>query len=549
MSRIPNLAPRSLELLGAAAEALEPKRRKKILGASIDQALKSRKKEMWFEFVSDINDDRLATFRSELVAFYRDVRTAFGNPQSKHHVPVRIYESRSDYLDFYERTARESGESVLGFYRRGSRGDGGLLCFFDDPYDTDQVLDTARHESTHLLIAQTLQGASLPGWLEEGLAVYMAGLQEERVGPYTAEAAVLVRSAIESGIAMPFDELSSVEDPAPIHYLYAWTWVSFLMSTQEGKDRMRAYFAELKRRDEQGASQNLEPEDVRARARALFAEMFKDFVKPDRWRKYVLEVLVPTTVAQKLDYAESALDLHLYTSGIEPSPEVLSKRLEDAERWLEEASSESTGPTVARRIQLASLLLVVLQSSDSDGNTFMNLLVSVLIGLHEVVEKENATNLLADAADLAHIVGDFVRSGHDVVEEQLAALPKNANGSKEHLEAYREYMQDLRVISEALDHIVRIACIRALASDPIHRPAAHSWLFLSMRLESRADAEALFPYLLLQAERDPSDFALAALAAVYRILGHAECARDTLERAKLLPGTRDLSNFEVAASR
>lgn len=511
--------------------------------------MKSRKSQQWFRFVSDVDPDRLEAFRGELVKFYREVRTAFGASQSKHGVPVRIYARRCDYLEFYERTARASGEHVLGFYRRGDSDDGGMLCFFDDPYDNEQVLDTARHEATHLLIAQSLGEASLPIWLEEGLAVYMAGLQEDRVGPYTANAAVLVRTAIDAESAISFGELASVEDPSALHYAYAWTWVSFLLSTRKGEDRMRAYFTELKRRSDQTRSEERTPAGAEAEARALFAKMFNDLIDPKGWRDYVLQILVPKTVAQKLDYAKFALNLHLYDVSIPLSAAILNKRLEDADRWLREAAAESPELRVARRIQLASLLVVVLRSFDADNDAFFTSLWGVVTSLNELTDNAESADLLADIAGFAQEVGDFVRSSREASEEQDAARLRDESTPKEEIEAIREWRQNLDAISTAFDHLLRIACIRALTSDPIHRPAAHSWLFLTMRLGSRTDAQTLFPFLLLQVERDPSDYALAALAAVYRVLGHEQYASDMLERAKFQPGKRDLSIFDVAVSK
>lgn len=529
----------------ASAPAIEPDRYEAIIEEAVDQTRWRSKSKRWFAYETDVARQRLEEIDATMWSYFDATRKTFGNTKNKLGIPVRIYGSRADYLEFYDRRMGRSGENVLGFYTWRNADDGGMLCFFDDPYDTEQVLDTARHESAHLLMRQTLQGAYLPIWLEEGLAVYLAGLQRERAGPYAANCAIVVRRGLEDGTSIPFDRLLKTPQAEfdALHYAYAWTWVSYLMSTEAGEKRMKSFFANLRSMAKSSTARDWTRDDWMRESQVVFLDDFEGHLDQAGWVRHVVDEIVPTSSAQRLDYAAASLSRLLYQELPTFRSRVkLVRCLHEAEDWLHRASIDTTRDHLARRIELArleALLIRMYVMVYLDAREVLYVLANVVTTLARNVEAEEDPDSLADIAGFAQRMSEVVKNLPTVAGkgmDKARAQAKLEKGAREEIDAW----------AKLLPEIARTASLRALAVDPAHRPAAEHLLFLGILRESRADVEAAFPFLRLQVERDPSDVALAALGAAYKALGHANYGLELYERARLISRDSGLMRYEWA---
>ncbi|MBU0754710.1 MAG: hypothetical protein KJ645_06190, partial [Planctomycetes bacterium] len=244
--------------------------RKRLLEKSIDKKFELDKKSFRFNFSTDLEKDRMQDYILVLNRHYDQLKGFFKITKTEVGIDVVIFSKRSDYGQFHILTTGSGGEHTGGFFRYA--GGNSLLCFYDDPYDDDQVFTVAKHECTHLLVLHCMLGGHPGLWLNEGLACYFAGEGLERSDAYTARCLFAVKRAVETGGAISLKAL--METPQEKfgfnHYATAWSWVYYLQSGSETRSDFSRMMLELKKQAQ--TSEN--HEKLEALSDQLFIERF-----------------------------------------------------------------------------------------------------------------------------------------------------------------------------------------------------------------------------------------------------------------------------------
>jgi hypothetical protein len=112
-------------------------------------------------------------------------------------------------------------------------------------FDSSQFEADLRHEGAHALLHASL--ATVPLWLDEGLAGYFEVLPEKRLNKSPHFSAVLWNARF--GVVPDLAELEKMDDAAAMgknEYRDSWAWVHFLLNgpADAGKD-LRAYLQDL----------------------------------------------------------------------------------------------------------------------------------------------------------------------------------------------------------------------------------------------------------------------------------------------------------------
>jgi hypothetical protein len=112
-------------------------------------------------------------------------------------------------------------------------------------FDSSQFEADLRHEGTHALLHASL--ATVPLWLDEGLAGYFEVLPEKRLNKAPHFSATLWNARF--GIAPDLTALEKMDDAAAMgknDYRDSWAWVHFLLNgPAEAKNDLRAYLQDL----------------------------------------------------------------------------------------------------------------------------------------------------------------------------------------------------------------------------------------------------------------------------------------------------------------
>lgn len=196
---------------------------------------------------------------------------------------VHIYHG---YADYKQQTGKTRG--TPGFIVNGTT----LHVFYED-FDPGTFYGTMFHEGAHQFFAALLPGASLPHWLNEGLASYFEGCRYSRT-----------TGKIEVGFLPPdrlhFAKMQLARDAdctpqqsfmrygqaeyTALHYALGWSFVYFLTNIDGGK--YRAAFGRFLRETNGAGARPVE-------------EVFAAAVKADlvalsrRWRSFVMDLPAP----------------------------------------------------------------------------------------------------------------------------------------------------------------------------------------------------------------------------------------------------------------
>jgi len=526
-------------------------RRRKLLESGKKQTLKLAKKSFHFDIWSDLDRARVQDYSQLLNIFYDRLKGFFQITETERHVLVLTFSKRSDYLAFYQRTTGKSGEHSGGFFTYNS--DLSLLCFYDRPYGSDEVFNTARHECTHLLIKHCLQGAEITPWLNEGLACFFAADGLERTGSYAASCLLSVRHALEHGRTITLDDLITTPYSKYTfdHYAASWAWICFLRSNKDTKLKLGRLLAGLRQKAREGQEDGWEET-----TNLNFARLVGD---PDElqpaWLEYVRNELVPETPEQLFDCAdlcfEKAGGWHREDPPLKPVEEI--EYLHEGESWLEEASA-TNNKQLAARCELAKSFALLARSNcfrysaEEKAHTGAR----IARALDDFMSVPENASLLYDAGVLSLRTLSTLRDAADVEEEEgqvcdligaIEALKNELQMKidrretpaliKDELEQEKRLLAFIQSTAEALIAEARFAFSRDLAKDPTSHRSAAMWLRLAL-LFAPDDLDSVFPHLVFQAEHDPDDLNLIALAAAYGAMGKPGFGHTLMKRAAAL---------------
>jgi hypothetical protein len=536
-------------------------RRTKLIESGKKRVFSEGKKSFRFRFWTDLAGARSQEYSKLLNIHYDRLKGYFQISKTELGINVVIFSKRSDYLNFYNRTAGKSGENTGGFFTYGDSYS--LLCFYDNPYDSDRVFTTARHECTHLLVKHCLRGASLATWFEEGVACYFASDASDRTGKYAADCLVTVQLDRMRGATLPLVDLMATprEKIQFRHYAAAWSWITYLRSRPETKSKFGRLLKQLRQRAQKR-------EDGWEEATNHFFHQL--FGHPEKlqagWEEFAKKELHPLDGEQYLHCASIAFNM----AGVRSSSRTGLKReekrwlLRRGEEWLSQAES-APGNGLKARCSLKRIAATLSRAHCNvyDEREMTGVAVEMVRALDSFLKTEENNPLAYEAGSLAYAalcavwnVGKYDENEETIacdfdalIEEREGALEKTVGDGKA-LEltkiAARNELEMVRLqrgASADLARLARRAFALALDRTPDHSPAARKWLLLGLGF-APDNLEGAFRHVLFQIQLDPDDISLAALAAAYSAMGKREYAGTLLERARSIsPNENALSSY------
>lgn len=527
--------------------------RDRLINRARNSVFKMAKKARRFNIWTDLDRERVQDYSELLNSYYDDTRGFFVISKTERGIHVVIFSKRSDYLQFFNKRTGKSGEHINGFFTYNDTSS--LLCFYDNPYDEEGVFNTARHECTHLMAKQCLQGGKMAHWLDEGLACYYAGNGQERFGSYPANCFLNVRHGLRTNKTIPLKHLMRLpyEEFRFQHYATAWSWVSFFRAKEETRDKLTQLFYRLRKLARDKVSVEWENEEWEEATNNEFLDLFGPPEKLQMaWETYIKKELLPQNGVQRYFYAGQAMAKADGRSSLDPPLNRDQKILlmQEAEGWLRDASNDDDAELKAR-VQLQCILAILARAKCmeyDDRETIYAVAEGERILEAFLADPANAF-LLYDAGVMAYyLLGHLWKKGGYECEEGeacdfISMIKKKEASAKRQLdrESPNSKLRPRRAenlsflcyqekIIENLISKARFAFNQALASDPAHRNAALGWLYVALEF-SPTDLDKVFPHLLFQVQLDPDDKNLAALSAAYSIMGKREYAGSLLDKA------------------
>jgi len=543
--------------------------RRDLLSTSRKQSFKMADKSFRFKIWSDLDRECVGGYARVLNAHYDRLKGFFQVAKTELGIDVLIFSKRSDYLSFYHRAAGKSGEHTNGFF---GYGDGvSFLAFYDDRYKGEEVVNTAAHECTHLLALHCLRGAETALWFNEGLACYFAAGGDERSGPYAAGCLTTVRLDRMRGRSISLRDLMSAprDEFGFDHYATAWSWICFLRSNPETSGKLGRILTRLRQRageaDRAGEAEKAGEDDGEAEDgdgvavdwESATNSLFEDLVGPPEklqheWDAFVQKDLVPLDGTQCLQCADDnfkkAARWHTVDPPLKPSEAIAI--LHEGEEWLRRASGSGDASLALRcRLENTLALLARARCLRYDEEEMVHAAAEAARSLDAFLcdpvcrsDSWGAGEMALRGLGVIWNSGDY-ENGEGVTcdfiamiaerEEQLrvdAGVKNLPSLQKEMILKELGVVRFQKAVAGRLIAETRLAFSRALARDPAHRPAAHDWLYLALEFAPE-QLDAVFPHVLFQAELDPDDVGLAALAAAYAAMGRGAYARTLLDRA------------------
>jgi hypothetical protein len=496
------------------------KERKKELLKDKDRELKLANQSTNFDLWSDLDAETIDHHSKILNDYWRKMRNRF-RAELPTNVDVFIFGTRSSYLLVYLQLYKKFGEHVLGFYMPKRLA----LVYFNDPYDQEEVIETALHECTHLLIDMSFREAPMPRWFHEGIASYMEADGERVVGIQPMARVLDLYRALDKDRVDYVKLVKRRHDDFEYEqYPESWSFVHFL--NEEGRrEKFQKALAALRLvvTAETTAEQALEStrevfeetygetiESLGAGAIAYFQNRFavgepeqlvelanaaaqRSTWDPKRFdRRRMIDIAAAASLAAK-GRAEGSLEARRQLVDLEIAVQraILAKAGDDEWR-------------IVARMLRDGLRALPLQPDEST--------VAVLI--------RRALQAMSAAAGLAGSEGK-PRDLRGALETHVGVAPTSR---KERIMALTPLVEDLLEIGFA-----RLAAV--LEKDPHHRRATREWMFLALEAAPQKAAEA-FPLLVTLTERDPDDLALAMLGLSYLGFGNEKYGKALLEEAK-----------------
>ena len=207
---------------------------------------------------------------------------------------VYLFTDSADFAAFSRRLEVGSTENTLGYYLPYYR----VLVFYEEgepkPGELSlETQDTLMHETFHQWLHVYVRDA--PPWFNEGLAEYFGHCRIGRSSltyglvPAMTGASRLanIRDALTGeGYYEPWqvkrlisaDHAGFMSSHPGLNYAQAWSFVHYLASSSQGRDRLRAYLQGLRAGDPQEALN-----------RRVFGDVPAKSLEAD-WRTYVLKL-------------------------------------------------------------------------------------------------------------------------------------------------------------------------------------------------------------------------------------------------------------------
>ncbi len=520
----------SFEELARFAETSEPLAFPSIDAGKRKKLLKARDADFdnihtgsFYELWSDLDYGDVRAFSQALTDQYKRFRATLKFP-AQDKVDVYLFGSRSEFLAFYRSFLGRSGLHSAGVYIPSFR----RLVFYDDPFDPEGAINTARHECTHAMSHLSFGGAPLPKWFEEGIACFYAAGGEAAEGRYTAGLFVGVLQRIRSDTATPLDTLLHM--PADKfggeHYPESWAWVHFLHATRGKRD-----FGEFLR----ALRDRTTPEQDRSSCAMTTAEVLRDAYADDwyslegEWERYFVDEFALKSPRQLVDFGWIACN----------RARGLNDR-EDAERMLamgqrafasvppdafKDGGVELAFARVGQLVGRTDLEVDTLDTTRVALRAIRDTLNAIPDGVDDARKGHWAVSALYALARITPI-RQAANGGGDFRSSQVTALARDGDDE-------REERQAVIVLYDEILAIAQGSLSRALTADPLHRDAARNALWIAADFDPTALA-SVFAILRLQVEVDPDDHSLAALAVAYARLGDVAWARMVLDEAEAI---------------
>ena len=205
-----------------------------------------------FDIFSNCTDEILDNYVRLIEQFY-DVFVDYWNiklapSEGKSKMKFFLYRTSED---FHEVTGTRQG--VGGYFSFPDRE----LQLYDDMQNPEETLDTLQHETNHLLTYLINTKFAYPRWMNEGMAEYFGAAQIDENNNITLGGLQYMRIAsLRSDMAN--DRVKPMRDvllatPGEYgfrHYAYGWSFVHFLMESEEYGKAFRTFFKNVHKNNE-----------------------------------------------------------------------------------------------------------------------------------------------------------------------------------------------------------------------------------------------------------------------------------------------------------
>lgn len=463
----------------------------------------------YFDLWSDLTDAELKPYSLELNGYYRAFKNQFSAYEPR-PIDVLLFSNRSDFLLDYAISTGWTAEHTLGYYRPDRQ----LLVFYHDARNRAEVLETARHECTHLLIDLCFHRAPLPRWLHEGVACYLGGGGLDAAEPYTAGLVATLKRALGASKTVSLNGLLHTSHEKFVYRDYALSWgVIYFLNAGRYQASYPSFLKELRERCD--ATKDLTKEQ----AMELVTEVFRDSITTDfpkfeaEFGQYFRDAFRFDKPAQLIDLAHACLE----NSTIEKAEVDQEEYREIARRALAVAPKDLPPALIARR-HLAEARAAALCAKAQDLRAD-----SAVLALREVLEHLSAVTDLDDESKRAAVVREAFAALKPVTRSSpqrgaaydlRAALDKRVESDTQQAPA----LKALTVVVDGLQQHAFQTLATALNADPLDVNAAEQWIWLA--LESCPDRLAdIVPTLMLLNTADPSDRHRAMLGVTYIGMG------------------------------
>jgi len=537
--------------------SIKPRTPDKTLPAKLrSKSFKRAAKTNRFHFFSDLDKDRVQEYVSLMNRYYDQTRGIFRILKTEHSIRVGIFAKRSDYLQYFQRKNGRSGENIAGFftYDRG----GSLLCFYDKPDDNESVFNTAKHECTHLLVKHCMQGAEMALWLNEGFACYYGSNGLDWSGSYPANCYLTVTHRRNVNKTLTLNDL--MDTPNELFdfdcYATAWSWICYLRSNPNTKDKLANFFIALREQARSPSTKEWSSEEWAEESNALFDSKIGGIDRLQKgWESYIENDLKPETADQLFNCANEALYHVLGWNEMTPPLTVSQKMslLNKSAKWRHMAA-EAGVSKIKSLAQLHEPLALLARSkclyyqpregayaaakaerlldafiSDPKNATVANYAGNTVLRILRVLWEASDQHKDDDEGAL-----DFVSD----LKEKADQYKKDLQNSS--IAKYKKFgiLKKLSLIElqigvvENLIVDAKTAFRIALSKDATSRNAAFGWL--NFALEFAIDElDHVFPYIQYQVELDPDNIGLAYLSAAYKAMGNEAYAGSLMKKAEL----------------
>ena len=176
-------------------------------------------------------------FAKKMEECYTEIQKAYPFPEieGRKLMPVFLFRTREEYVDFYVKIAKTSRESAAR--SKGHAWRDYYATYYDSPVDPVHI-----HEATHQIFSNRLKLGGGGSWFQEGVAEYMSTSKNERKS--------YARKAARKGGFTPFAEFVTIrsllndtgtsatgEKKSSNHYAQAASMIDFLRNSKFGKGK------------------------------------------------------------------------------------------------------------------------------------------------------------------------------------------------------------------------------------------------------------------------------------------------------------------------